>query len=332
MRQLPEFNSANKVSLHQPCLEAEKPFFGSELKKKFQAPGRRVSGRTPAPKNANWFQFPTAVRLCQRNSWVHTEDRVTSPTGKKIIIKGHKRDEIHFLQKDIFIVLDQKRHSAQEFAPAAAGLHQIKESLKLEGTFRSRLIQHPCNEQEHLQHGKVAESPTQPSLECLQQQGIYPGRASSWDGNAEQKSVATTPLSSPASEQGRSSQGGYCFSLQQAAKQGLPSSLCFCILPTFFFLLVTGHQLPPVVSFYRATLKKRQDVIIYLRTTNSCALNGRGRFVSKEGIMQLQAGKLLNIKNHRSFFMAEKLPQSPPSLVVRSWLYSDPAQRITITG
>lgn len=42
------------------------------------------------------------------------------------------------------------------------------------------------------------------------------------------------------------------------------------------------------------------------------ALNGRARFVSKGGVTQLPAGKLLNIKNHRSFFMAGKLPQSPP--------------------
>lgn len=42
------------------------------------------------------------------------------------------------------------------------------------------------------------------------------------------------------------------------------------------------------------------------------ALNGRAKFVSKGGVTQLTAGKLLNIKNHRSFFMAGKLLQSPP--------------------
>jgi len=43
----------------------------------------------------------------------------------------------------------------------------------LEGTFNIHLVQFPCNKQGHLPLGKVAQSPIQPDLECLQGWGIY---------------------------------------------------------------------------------------------------------------------------------------------------------------
>jgi len=43
----------------------------------------------------------------------------------------------------------------------------------LEGTFKGHLVQHPRNEQGHLQLHQVAQSPIQPDTECLQGWGIY---------------------------------------------------------------------------------------------------------------------------------------------------------------
>ena len=43
----------------------------------------------------------------------------------------------------------------------------------MEGTFKSHLVQPPCNKQGHLQLDQVAQSPIQPSLWCLQGQGIH---------------------------------------------------------------------------------------------------------------------------------------------------------------
>jgi len=39
--------------------------------------------------------------------------------------------------------------------------------LGLEGTFKGRLVQTPCNEQGHLPLDQVAQSLVQPDLECL---------------------------------------------------------------------------------------------------------------------------------------------------------------------
>jgi len=51
--------------------------------------------------------------------------------------------------------------------------HRIIRWFGLEGTFKGRLIQTPCSEQEHLQPDQVTRSPVQPDLECVQGWGIY---------------------------------------------------------------------------------------------------------------------------------------------------------------
>jgi len=47
------------------------------------------------------------------------------------------------------------------------------EQFGLEGTFKSHLVQQPCNEQGHHLLDQVAWSPVQPHLECFQGWGIY---------------------------------------------------------------------------------------------------------------------------------------------------------------
>ena len=51
--------------------------------------------------------------------------------------------------------------------------HKIIDSFKLEGIFKSHLVQLPCNEQGPLQLDQAAQSPLQPDPECLQGQGIH---------------------------------------------------------------------------------------------------------------------------------------------------------------
>ena len=43
--------------------------------------------------------------------------------------------------------------------------HRITESLEREWAFKGHLVQHPCNEQGHLQLNQVAQSPVQPVQE-----------------------------------------------------------------------------------------------------------------------------------------------------------------------
>jgi len=52
-------------------------------------------------------------------------------------------------------------------------IHRIIESFELEGILKGHLLQLPCNEQGHLQLDKIAQSPIQPDLECLQRQAIH---------------------------------------------------------------------------------------------------------------------------------------------------------------
>ena len=54
-----------------------------------------------------------------------------------------------------------------------AQYHKIIESLELEAIFKGHLVQHPCNEQGHLQQDQVAQSPVQPDLECFQGWGTH---------------------------------------------------------------------------------------------------------------------------------------------------------------
>jgi len=56
---------------------------------------------------------------------------------------------------------------------AAAWCMGSSELFELEGTFKSHLVQLPCNEQGHLQLSQDAQSPIQPDLECFQGQGIH---------------------------------------------------------------------------------------------------------------------------------------------------------------
>ena len=51
--------------------------------------------------------------------------------------------------------------------------HRITECFGLEGMLKRHLLQHPCNEQGHLQLDQVAQSPVQPGLECFQGWSIY---------------------------------------------------------------------------------------------------------------------------------------------------------------
>jgi len=51
--------------------------------------------------------------------------------------------------------------------------HRTIESFELEGTFKSHLVQLPCNEQGLLHLDPVAQSPAQPDLEYLQEWGIH---------------------------------------------------------------------------------------------------------------------------------------------------------------
>jgi len=55
----------------------------------------------------------------------------------------------------------------------AVRFHTIIESLELEETLKSHLVQLLCNEQGHLQLDQVAQSPIQFDLECLQRWGIH---------------------------------------------------------------------------------------------------------------------------------------------------------------
>ena len=52
-------------------------------------------------------------------------------------------------------------------------IHRITESFRLEGTFKSHLLQSTYSEQRHLQLDQVAQSPVQPDPECFQGWGIY---------------------------------------------------------------------------------------------------------------------------------------------------------------
>jgi len=49
--------------------------------------------------------------------------------------------------------------------------HRTIELFELEGTFKGHLVQLPCNEQGTPPAPPGAQSPVQPHLECLQEQG-----------------------------------------------------------------------------------------------------------------------------------------------------------------
>jgi len=51
--------------------------------------------------------------------------------------------------------------------------YSIIEPFELEGTPKVHLVQLPSNEQGHLHLNPGAQSPVQPDLECLQEQGIH---------------------------------------------------------------------------------------------------------------------------------------------------------------
>lgn len=53
------------------------------------------------------------------------------------------------------------------------GLHRIVESFALEDTLKDHLVQPSCNKQGHLQLHQSAQSPNQPQLGYLREQGIY---------------------------------------------------------------------------------------------------------------------------------------------------------------
>lgn len=49
--------------------------------------------------------------------------------------------------------------------PPQGTSHRIIEEFGLKGIFKAHLVQHPCNEQGHLQPKQIAQTPVQPNLE-----------------------------------------------------------------------------------------------------------------------------------------------------------------------